>query len=229
MAPTEQITPKRPKGRPAKPSDPYLKGKNAIYLWSFLSVNLAIFLCLFVSKSLTVPMLDLSWKRVTMKDGIIAASIPLLAIVLSGVLGDTLKARVVFWRWKHPLPGCRVFTELMKDDPRIQPPLLRKKLGDLPRQPQAQNGLWFGLYERHSGARRVLEAHRIYLLTRDMAGLAFLFVVLLPLGVFLSSRHWAVAGLYAIALLVQYVLIATSARNYGNRFVLNVLVEELHT
>jgi len=34
---------------------------------------------------------------------------------------------------------------------------------------------------------------------------------------------------YAGALVVQYLLVASAARNYGNRFVLNVLAEESQT
>jgi hypothetical protein len=60
-----------------------------------------------------------------------------------------------------------------------------------------------------------------------MAALAALFIVLLSLGVFARSVDWRIAALYAAALFVQYVLVATAARNYGNRFVLNVLSEEL--
>src|SRR5207247_6002678 len=107
------------------------------------------------------------WRRVTTKDGIFAASLPILAIVLSGVLSDLGKARLVFWRWHDPLPGCRVFTELLSTDPRIDVPALRRKLGELPQDPQAQNALWYGLYKRQSADIKISEAHRIYLLTRD--------------------------------------------------------------
>jgi hypothetical protein len=112
--------------------EPYLKGKNAVYLWSFIGVNLAIFLSLVVSRQFASSSIDHFWQRVTTKDGIIAASIPLLAIVLSGVLSDTGKARLVFWRWRNPLPGCRAFTELVNTDPRIDVSALRTKYGDFP-------------------------------------------------------------------------------------------------
>ncbi len=208
--------------------EPYLKGRNAVYLWSFISINIAVFLCLLVSKALTESSVDHFWHRVTMKDGIVLASIPILAIVLSGVIGDMAKARLVFWRWKNPLPGCRVFTELLNADPRLDVPALQKKLGEFPHEPQAQNALWFNLYRHHSGAPRVLEAQRIYLLTRDMAAISALFVVLLSIGVFAGLVGWKITALYAAALFAQYLLVANSARNYGNRFVLNVLSEEIY-
>lgn len=211
-----------------KKEEPYLKGKNAIYLWSFVSINFAVFLCLLISKVLTESSLDQFWHRVTMKDGIIAAGVPILAIVLSGVVGDIGKARLVFWRWSDPLPGCRVFSKLIKTDPRIDVAALRSKLGEFPTEPHTQNALWFKLYRSHSEAPRILEGHRIYLLTRDMTTIAAVFAVLLSAAVFGASTSFAVAGLYVVALLLQYLLVATAARNYGNRFVLNVLSEELH-
>lgn len=220
------MTAARPK-KTITAKEPYLKGKNAAYLWLFIAINIAVFLCLFVGSSLTEASIDHFWHRVTMKSGIIAAGIPIVSIVLAGVLSDTAKARLVFWRWRYPLPGCRVFTELLKTDPRLDVPTLKKKLGNLPSEPQAQNALWFSSYRRHSAAPRVLEAQRLYLLTRDMTAMTALFAVLLSVGVLVGTAGWKVFAMYAIALLAQYLLIASSARNYGCRFVLNVLSEEL--
>jgi hypothetical protein len=209
-------------------NEPYLKGKNTAYLWAFTGINIAIFLCLLVGHALSEKSLDHFWQKVTMKNGFLAAAIPILAIILAGVLGDTAKARLVFWRWANPLPGCRAFSTLLKRDPRIDSAGLQSKIGAFPVDAHEQSALWFTLYRRHRAATRVLEAQRIYLLTRDMSAIAAAFVVLLPLIVLLGSSESKVVGFYTIGLLVQYVLAACAARNYGNRFVLNVLSEELH-
>jgi hypothetical protein len=215
-----------------KPSDseparePYLKGKNAVYLWSFIGANFAVFLSLLVTRQFAGSSIDHSWQRVTAKDGIIAACIPLLAIVLSGVLSDTGKARLVFWRWRNPLPGCRVFSQLIDTDPRIDVPALRRKHGVFPDDPPAQNALWFRLYKQHRKIPLVWEAHKIYLLTRDMATIAAAFVVLFSIGVVAASVNWKTSLWYVGALAVQYVLVASAAQNYGKRFVLDVLSEE---
>ena len=209
----------------ASAREPYLKGKNARYLWPFIGVNLAVFFSVLVTKGFAGPSVEHFWGRVTAKDGIIAASIPLLAIVLSGVLGDLGKTRLVFWRWHDPLPGCRAFTELIGTDPRIDVPALKKKLGRFPKGPQAQNALWYRLYKDRHGDVKISEAHRIYLLTRDMTTIAALFVVLFPVGVAGVAVSWRTELLYSVALCAQYLLVATAARNYGVRFVLNVLSE----
>lgn len=208
---------------------PYLKGKNAIYLWSFIGINFAIFLSLFVTKGFVGSSIEHFWQRVTTKDGIIAAGIPLLAIVLSGVLSDLGKARLVFWRWRHPLPGCRAFTELLGTDPRIDVPALKRKLGELPTDPLEQNALWYRLYKAQRTDIKISEAHRIYLLTRDMTTIAALFVVILSVGVAVGSVNWPTLTVYVVGLVIQYLLVASAARNYGTRFVLNVLSEESQT
>ena len=209
------------------PKQPFLMEKNAPQLWAFIGVNLAVFFALFATGGPSAGEVDQFWNRVTAKDGIILAVIPILAIVFNGVFSDTWKARLVFWKWSHPLPGCRVFSELLASDDRINKEALSAKLGPYPQEPDKQNALWFDLYKnRHGGVEKVLKAHRIYLLTRDMTSIAVLFVILLPAGFFAANIDGKVALIYAAVLLAQCFLIAVSARNYGNRFVLNVLVEE---
>jgi len=206
--------------------DTYLKYRNTIYLWPFIIANLAIFLTLLISKGLTGSSVNHFWEYVTTKNGIIAATIPILTIVLSGVPGDLGKARLVFWRWHNPLPGCRAFTELIYTDPRIDVPALKKKLGKFPRDPQAQNALWYRFYKERRADMKISESHRVYLLTRDMATIAALFVVLFPIDAIAGAVNWKTAVLYGGCLIAQYLIIASAARNYGTRFVLNVLSEE---
>jgi hypothetical protein len=206
-----------------------LKAKNAVYLWSFIGVNLAMFWSLLVNKQFTGASIEHFWSHIVAKDGIIAVCIPIVTIVLTGALDDTSKARLVFWRWRDPLPGCRAFTELVKTDPRIDVPALKEKHGELPRRAPAQNALWYRLYRTHTGCLQVSEGHRLYLLTRDMATLAATFISLFPIGILLASINRRLLLAYIAALLLQFVVVATAARNYGTRFVLNVLAEESHT
>jgi hypothetical protein len=207
---------------------PYLKSRNAGYLWSFVGVNLAVFLSVFITKGFSSSSIEHLWKGITTRDGIIATCIPLLTIVLSGLLGDQAKARLVFWHWHNPLPGCRVFTDLIGNDARIDVLALRKKHGEFPRDPKEQNALWYRLYKKHTGNVVVTEAHRNYLLTRDMTTLSAIFLALFSIGISFDSVSWKTEYLYSTVLIAQYFIIATSARNYGTRFVLNVLAEESH-
>ncbi len=203
----------------------YLKSKNARYLWLFVGVNTAVFLSVVFGEKLTYSAIEHRWHQISAKDGLIAVCIPLATIVLNGFLGHLAKARIVFWRWRNPLPGCRVFSKLMSADPRVDAKILKAKYGQFPKVPGEQNALWYRLYKAHVESVTVSEAHKAYLLTRDMAAFSTLFVVLFLAGGIAASVGTRVVLLYCAFLVSQYLVLSTSARNYGNRFVLNVLAE----
>jgi hypothetical protein len=205
-----------------------LKTKNALYLWTFIGANFAVFLAIIIGAQLNYASVEQSWQRVSTKDGIIAACMPFITVILNGILGDLAKARLVFWRWKNPLPGCRAFTVLMHTDPRIDVDALKAKHGSLPRSPKDQNVLWFQIYKKHAGSLTVSEGHRLYLLSRDMASISAVFAIAFSICAVFSSIQKEMAFFYFAFLLMQYLILSTSARNYGNRFVLNVLTEESH-
>lgn len=209
-------------------TQPYLNGKNAWWLRLFLYLNIAVFLSITVGRQLSATSLHHYWQRLSTPDGLLPFCFLLATLVLNGVVGNQGKNRLVFWRWRDPLPGCRAFTVAMAKDPRIDVVRLRAKLNPLPYKPKEQNALWYRLYKAHSDKRVIWEAHRAYLLTRDMTGMAAIFLVGFSSGTFLVSIGLKLVTRYFFALLAQYLIIATSARNYGNRFVANVLVEESH-
>jgi hypothetical protein len=126
----------------------------------------------------------------------------------------------------EPSTGCRVFTDLIGTDPRIDVSVLRRKHGELPQDPQAQNTLWYRLYKQHKTTTLVWEAHKIYLLTRDITTISATLAVLFSIGIVSASVGWKTSLFYSVALMVQYILVASAAQNYGKRFVLDVLAEE---
>src|SRR5690606_30613875 len=70
-----------------------------------------------------------------------------LAVALCGILNAQLtylqKARIVFLRWRDPLPGCRAFSHYASRDPRIDMKAVRAKWSPLPKGAQQQNALWY--------------------------------------------------------------------------------------
>ena len=56
----------------------------------------------------------------------------LIVGILNSQLDHITKARLVFWRWQHPLPGSCAFTEIMITDDRIDPASLRAVADLLP-------------------------------------------------------------------------------------------------
>jgi hypothetical protein len=207
-------------------NQPYLKARNDWWLRLFLGVNMAAFVSVAVGKQLSASSVEHFWEHLSAEHGVIALCFPLATIVLNGLLGHQAKARLVFWRWNNPLPGCRAFSTILRRDPRVDTKSLRLKLGAFPSKGKEQSAVWYRLYRAHAGKPTVLEAHQAYLLTRDMTALAAIFAVTFSAGTFATVFSWKVAILYAAVLLTQYVVLATSARNYGNRFVANVLAEE---
>lgn len=151
-----------------------------------------------------------------------ATLIAVVVGVLNAQLDPILKARIVFWRWRHPLPGCFAFTKYVASDPRIDSQALNQIDGSLPTDPEDQNRLWFKWYREFQNEPSVLQVHREFLFTRDWASLLVLMAVgLVPLG------YWqmGVAGgsIFAGLILIQYILVMIAARNHGVRFVTNVL------
>lgn len=206
--------------------DKYLKAKNAPFVWSFMGVNIAILLAIILSGKADLLSLNAIWSQMTIKDGITATGLPVLAMILTGVLGDLGKARIVFWRMRNPLPGCRAFSRFVSADPRIDGTVLVGKLGEFPRDPHEQNALWYKLYKKHADKLTVAQAHKVYLLTRDLTAVSAVFVCLFVFAAAFSEATLKIKFGYCMYLVLQYMITASAARNYGHRFVTNVLVEE---
>lgn len=146
--------------------------------------------------------------------------------VLNALFSATAKARIVFLRWSNPLPGSRAFSKLLKTDSRIDVQKLKAKVGTFPRTPERQNALWYSLYRSIEDNPAVNTAHKSYLLTRDYAFFAALFLVVLGgLAVFQFPSP-TIALSYVGFLFVQFVLVVRAARTHGARFVTTVLARK---
>lgn len=154
-----------------------------------------------------------------------SALLALVVGILNSQLTHEMKARLVFWRWKHPLPGSYAFTKVMNKDARIDPEMLETNFGPLPSDPAQQNRLWFKWYREFQDETGISQVHREYLFTRDWTGLSMLLgVVLVPLAFWQMNfqNGWIVTGFF----LFQYLLVSQSARNHGQRFVASVLANK---
>lgn len=148
-------------------------------------------------------------------------------LLLVGVLGEVVntetKTRLVFWRWRHALPGCRAFSEHMYTDPRIDQDALLEHQSPLPTDPARQNALWYHWYQELRDDDRVRQIHRTYLLSRDWTSAAALILIVAgSMALLLGSRPQQVAW-YVPALLFQYLLASSAGRNSGVRLVQTVL------
>lgn len=148
---------------------------------------------------------------------------PVVVLLIVNVLPHDVKSMLVYWKPLGVLPGCEAFTKYGPRDPRIDMAALEKNVGALPTDSMGQNSKWYKLYKQVTNEPEVQEAHKLFLMYRDMAVLSLSLMALVPLSLnMVGVSNWTLelaAGLF----FVQYLLTALSARWSGIRFVCNVL------
>jgi hypothetical protein len=147
---------------------------------------------------------------------------PLVAVVLTFVLQSQWKDRIIYLRWNYPLPGTRIFTELIDKDARITRSQLEEAYGELPVDPAEQNALWYKISKEKESERVVRYSHGRWLLLRDLFSIALLLSI--PAIVYTYWKSGFGSGsIYGILYLVFVIIFWISARNAGVRFACNVL------
>jgi hypothetical protein len=211
-----------------------LKSQNLPKLWAFMAANIFMAWSIVMLGDVDFQRLrdvDLTqviglWLQSVAEKGALLGLGTFLAVVANGILSSRVKEILVFWRLRDPLPGARAFTELVQCDPRIDLQELTRMLGKLPVAPHEQNATWYKIYKKHESKVSVQDAQRSYLLTRDMTGFTVLtFCMVLIVGLLLTLPMKRLFICLVIPLL-EYLVSAIAARNYGNRFVCDVLAEE---
>lgn len=149
--------------------------------------------------------------------------------IINSQFSSQMKAVIVFWRFKEALPGYRAFSHFMHKDPRIDPSLLKSKLGNLPNKPMEQNRLWYKLYKKQESKKAVVDAHQKYLLTRDLASCSFLCCTVLGIAGYFLLANTQIWRIYTFILFMLFLIISNAARNCGEKLVSNVLAEESST
>jgi hypothetical protein len=154
----------------------------------------------------------------------------IVTTVANGLLSADTKARLVFLRWKHTLPGHRAFSKYAASDPRIDIIKLKAICGNkFPEDPIEQNRTWYRLYKSVEGNPSVLQVQRDFLLMRDYAGLAALFAVVFGAVALIEVPSWRVSLTYCLFLAAQFLLVRQAASTYGIRFVTTVMAEKAAT
>lgn len=148
---------------------------------------------------------------------------PLIVLLLTSLLPSSAKGVLVFWRIRDVLPAHRAFSIHAAADPRIDVQRLRAAAGDFPEAAREQNALWYRLFKGIDAEPLVAEAHRLFLLFRDLAALSALLAVVAPVALVVlgapATATWLAFGFFAI----QYAATAIAARHHGVRLVCNVL------
>ena len=200
-------------------SDKSLKSKNLKWLWSVVALDAVAFILLAFPALLTFETLkNFAWMRV-----LVAGISPVVVLLLTSLLSADVKAVIVFWHVKETLPGHRAFSVYAPRDSRINVDALRKNVGAFPDNPREQNALWFKLYKKVESEVTVAQAHRHYLLFRDLAAMSLLLAPIATLVLYLSGATSPSAWIAFTLLCTQYAATALAGRNNGIRLVTNVL------
>ena len=202
----------------------HLKSSYKTTLWLFAVANVAIFWSAVIVRD--VSNLGQIFSSIGARDATFAALGPVAILVLSGIISASNKARVIYWRYTHPLPGCFAFTRYLPGEHRASRSVLEEKWGPLPTDPAEQNQLWYQMYRDVESEIRIHETHRDSLFSRDLTGYAVIFLVVFGVAAALSTLPWKTTGFYIGFLIVQYVALMVAARTYGVRLVCNVLAQQ---
>jgi len=198
-----------------------LKDQNTARLIAVVVMNLAIFFVILKADVLSAG--DFQGLTKNPGDLIPAALAIALLTVANGLIDPLTKARLVFWRWSDPLPGCRAFSEHARRDPRIDVLSLERKLGKLPEDAREQNTTWYRLYKSVESDPAVTHNHRDFLFTRDYTSLAALLLIVLGGLPIYQTDSWSRTLPYIAFLAAQYLIARHVAKRYGHRFVTTVL------
>jgi hypothetical protein len=199
-----------------------LKDENRWQLWLTIALNAVVFYTVAQSDAIT----GAGWK------GLFAAAPDLLPVglafivtsIANGLLSANIKARLVFLRWTHALPGHRAFSKHAPADPRVDLDQLKKYLGNkLPEGPEAENKAWYRIFKEVEGTPEVHHIHREFLFMRDYTGFSALFLVGLGTAALVLVQSRRVALTYCLVLLLQFIVVRHVAATYGARFVCTVL------
>jgi hypothetical protein len=199
-----------------------LKDRNRAALWTTIAVNLAALYGFSQYEAMSSTGLK----------GLVAGAtnlVPMAGALIAtrlanGFLSAETKARLVFLRWTHALPGHRAFSVFAVTDPRIDVEALRKLLGkDWPTTPQDENRIWYRLFKETESDPVILWAHREFLFTRDYAGFAALFLVMFGAASAFTVRPASALAVYLTCLVLQLAIARHVAATYGNRLVCTVI------
>ena len=209
------------------PADKTLKEQNAWLVRAVVVVHLLVFSWIALEP---IRLVTLSHEQLLAKvqESLVPGSIALAVIILTkmvllGLVPPNVRDRLVHLKWTNPLPGAAAFTRIGPGCSRVDLAAVDSKFGPLPEDPSEQDRLFYRIYREHRDEIGVLDAHRSYLATRDIATINVLLLIPAPLLAWWMTGNGGRAALYALGLLVAYLLFAVAAKNYAERMVQNVL------
>jgi len=206
----------------------HIKNINRKYLIGYMLLNYGLFG--YLSKLFVLNINDYGgfFQKLIHPTNFIGLLVIPLCLIMEGIISSDLKHQLVFLRLKNALPGCRAFTEIALQDQRIDMKKMEKILhSHIPHDPKEQNSAWYSIYKKHSDKTIVFESHKLFLLTRDLASLTFIFLPATLIAHLIFDTTTKSIWIHMGILLITLILTILACQNYGKRFVANVLAEEI--
>lgn len=149
--------------------------------------------------------------------------IVIASLLLLGMVKPNWRDRIMHWRWRDQLPGCRAFTQVGPTSSHVDMAALEATYGPLPTSGEDQNRLFYRIYRDHRDDVGVLDAHGRYLAARDIGTTTALVMLFLPWLAWWTSGDAGRSFAYGLALVAVYALCVVAAKNYSWRMVQHVL------
>jgi hypothetical protein len=154
----------------------------------------------------------------------------IVTTVANALISSGNKARLVFFRWEHALPGQRAFSRYAQSDPRVDMARVRRALGNkMPGDPEQENRIWYRWLKETETLPAVEHSHRDFLLLRDYTALSVIFLIGFGLAAWLIVDSVQARLLYTLALLAQFLIVRHAAATVGARLVCTVLAHKTST
>jgi hypothetical protein len=210
----------------AKAARKSLKDQNRPQLWAITAMNAAAFYSVAQWDSISAAGIESLFKHAA---NLLPVGLTIiLTTVANALISSDNKARLVFLRWKHALPGHRAFSVYAQSDPRIDAARVKRALGNkMPSGPEQENQIWYRWLKETEKLPAVEQSHRDFLLLRDYTALSALFLIGFGLAAWLIVESIQARLLYALALLAQVVVVRHAAATVGARFVCTVLAHKI--
>jgi len=197
-------------------------------LWAIIAANAVAFYCVAQWDSIATSGIGNLFKHAA---NLLPVGVTIiLTTVANALISSDNKARLVFLRWHHALPGHRAFSVYAQSDPRVDVARVKRALGNkLPVDPAQQNQIWYRWLKETEKYPAVEQSHRDFLLLRDYTAFSILFFLGFGLASWLFVESLQARLLYTVALFAQFLIVRHAAATVGARFVCTVLAHKTST
>ncbi len=158
--------------------------------------------------------------------GLAAAGSTAVIGALSLMLPRPIKDALVYLRWPYAAPGHRAFSIYAQRDIRVDYDRLKAEIPELQDQwsltPEIENKVWYRVFKNYEKTPAVSHTHRMWLMFRDLASLAYLFLgAFIIVGLYFKPDvNWA---FYLSIVLLELLVFWRAAWNSGIQLICNVL------